>query len=181
MKIVALTLTILFGLSMKHEGHKTVHSYEVEALDGSTMDLSKFKGKPILIVNTASKCGYTKQYKSLQTIHKHYGDKLIIIGFPANNFMKQEPGNNKEIAEFCSANYGVSFNMAAKVSVKGADQHALFTWLCKQQNPDFTGEIKWNFEKFLIDKDGHVVRRWRSGVDPEDSKIMSAIDKEIKK
>lgn len=181
MKIVALALTILFGFTMKHEGHKTAHSFKVEKIDGSMLDLSKYKGKPILIVNTASKCGFTKQYKSLQSIHKHYGDKLIIIGFPANNFMGQEPGNNKEIAEFCSANYGVTFDMAAKVSVKGKDQHALFEWLCKQTNPDFTGEIKWNFEKFLIGKDGHLKRRWRSSVDPEDIKIMGAIDEEIKK
>ncbi len=180
MKIVALALTLLFGFSMKHGDHKTVHSFEVNKLDGSKMDLSQFKGKPILIVNTASKCGYTKQYENLQSLHKKYGDKLVIIGFPANNFMGQEPGTNKEIAAFCSANYGVTFDMAAKVSVKGKDQHPFFTWLTKQENPDFTGDIKWNFEKFLIDKDGHVVRRWRSGVSPEDKEITGAIDKLLK-
>ncbi|MCB0478240.1 MAG: glutathione peroxidase [Crocinitomicaceae bacterium] len=179
MKIVALVITLLFGISMKHEGHKTAHDFTVEKIDGSKLDLSTFKGKPILIVNTASKCGYTKQYKSLQSLHEAYGDKLIIIGFPANNYMGQEPGNNKEIAEFCSANYGVTFEMAAKVSVKGKDQHALFSWLCGEHNPDFEGDIKWNFEKFLIGKDGHLKRRWRSDVDPEDAKIKEAIDKEL--
>jgi glutathione peroxidase len=181
MKIIALLITLAFGVSMKHEGHKTIHDFKSKKIDGTELNLADYKGKPILIVNTASKCGYTPQYKSLQAIHKHYGDDLIIIGYPANNFMKQEPGTNDEIASFCEANYGVTFQMAEKVSVKGKDMDALFTWLTAQENPDFTGDIKWNFEKFLIGKDGHVVRRFRSGVDPEDAKIMDAIKKEIDK
>lgn len=153
----------------------SIHEFTVEALDGGQLDLSTFKGKKILVVNTASECGYTPQYKPLEELYKTYGEKLVVIGFPANNFGKQEPGSNAEIAEFCEKNYGVSFPMAAKVSVKGKDQADLFKWLCAQTNPDFTGDIKWNFEKFLLDENGVLIRRYRTKVDPLDKQLTEAI------
>lgn len=179
MKIAGILIALILGFTMKHEGHKTAYDFKSKKIDGSELNLADYKGKPILIVNTASKCGYTKQYKSLQELHKEYGDKLVIIGFPANNFMGQEPGSNSEIATFCSSNYGVTFTMAAKVSVKGKDIDPFFSWLIEQPNPDFTGNIQWNFEKFLIGKDGHLKRRFRSGVEPISDEMLKAIEAEI--
>ncbi len=153
----------------------SLHSFKVESIDGGTIDFSQFKGKKVLIVNTASKCGYTKQYAQLEELHNAHGDKLVIVGFPANNFGGQEPGSNEDIAAFCQKNYGVSFPMAAKVSVKGKDQHELFKWLTSQENTDFTGDINWNFEKFLIDENGKLVHRFRSGADPMGKEIAGAI------
>lgn len=154
---------------------KTIYEFTFETLDGTTKSFEDFKGKKILIVNTASKCGYTPQYMELQELHEKYGDKLVVIGFPANNYGQQEPGTNAEIADFCQKNYGVTFTMASKVSVKGDDIHPIFKWLCDQENPDFTGAIKWNFEKFLIDENGKLIRRYRSGTKPMSDEILSAI------
>lgn len=152
-----------------------IYSFQVESLDGGTINFSDYKGKKILIVNTASKCGYTPQYEQLQELWESKKNDIVIIGFPANNFGKQEPGSNEEIGAFCQKNYGVSFPMAAKVSVKGDDQHELFQWLCSQENPDFDGNIRWNFEKFLIDENGKLIHRYRSGADPLGDKIMNAL------
>ena len=146
----------------------SVYDFSFNAIDGKKIALSDFKGKKLLIVNTASKCGFTKQYKDLQELHKLYGDNLVIIGFPANNFGNQEPGANSDIKEFCEENYGVSFLMAEKVDVKGDNIHPLFKFLIEQPNPDFTGAIKWNFEKFLIDENGKLIHRYRSQVNPMD-------------
>lgn len=146
----------------------TVYDFSFTSIDGKKVELSSFKGKKLLIVNTASKCGFTKQYKDLQELHKLYGDQLVIIGFPANNFGNQEPGSNEEIKGFCEENYGVSFMMAEKVEVKGDQIHPLFKFLTEQPNPDFTGAIKWNFEKFLIDENGKLIHRYRSQVNPMD-------------
>lgn len=154
---------------------ENIYAFEVEGLTGGTIAFEDFKGKKILIVNTASECGYTPQYAQLEELHKEAGDELIIVGFPANNFGGQEPGSNSEIAAFCEKNYGVSFHMAAKVSVKGSDQHPLFQWLTSQENEDFTGDINWNFEKFLIDENGKLVRRFRSGADPVGEEMMAAL------
>lgn len=154
----------------------TLYDFKVKDINGDELDLSKFKGKKILIVNTASKCGFTPQYEGLEELYNKKKDELVIIGFPANNFGGQEPGSNDEIAAFCKKNYGVSFPMAAKVSVKGDDQHKLFQWLTSQENEDFTGDISWNFEKFLINKEGHLVRRFKSMVKPTSNKMMEAID-----
>lgn len=160
----------------KQDMEKTIYDFEVKALDeSSSINFSDFRGKKILIVNTASKCGYTPQYEDLQELHEKMGGKLVIIGFPANNFGKQEPGNNEEISDFCQKNYGVTFLMAAKVSVKGDDQHELFKWLCSQENNDFTGDIKWNFEKFLIDETGQLIHRFRSGTKPDSEELISKI------
>ncbi len=145
----------------------SIHQFKVEALDGSIIDFSQFKGKKILVVNTASKCGYTPQYEFLQKLYSNYGDKLVIVGFPANNFGQQEPGNNIEIKEFCTKNYGVTFPMAAKVSVKGDDIAPIYKWLTsKELNGVMDAEIKWNFTKFLLDENGVLLAKFDSKVNP---------------
>lgn len=153
----------------------SIYDFKVESIDGKAIDLSQFKGKKILIVNTASKCGYTPQYKELEELSKRYKDKLVVIGFPANNFNKQEPGTNLDIKAFCEENYGVTFLLADKSSVKGVDISPLFNYLTKLDNPDFTGDIKWNFEKFLIDEKGKLIHRYRSDITPLSIQITSKI------
>jgi glutathione peroxidase len=136
----------------------SIYSFKIDGLDGGTIDLSKYKGKKIMIVNTASLCGNTPQYAQLETLYEKYKDKLVIIGFPANNFGKQEPGTNTEIKEFCKKNYGVTFPMAAKVSVKGDDIHPLFKYLVSEAAKiGVTDPIKWNFTKFLLDEHGKLI------------------------
>jgi glutathione peroxidase len=147
----------------------------LESIVGKSIDLSTFKGKKILIVNTASKCGFTPQYKDLEELSKRYKDKLVVIGFPANNFNQQEPGTNKDIQEFCEMNYGVTFLLSEKVDVKGDQIDPLFDYLTKANNPDFTGEIKWNFEKFLIDENGKLIHRYRSAVTPLSAEIVTKL------
>ena len=169
MKTLLLTAILLFSTT------SSIHTFEFKTIDGKTMSFSSFKGKKILIVNTASKCGYTPQYEDLEKLHKQYGSKLVIIGFPANNFGGQEPGTNSDINSFCKKNYGVTFIMASKVSVKGSDMDPLFKWLTSQENPDFTGDIRWNFEKFLLDENGKLVHRYRSGTNPLDKDLINAI------
>jgi glutathione peroxidase len=154
-----------------------IYDFKVPALDGSNIDFSKYKGKKILIVNTASKCGYTKQYEDLQKLHEAYKSKLVIIGFPANNFGGQEPGSNAEIKEFCKKNYGVSFPMAEKVSVKGSDIHPLFKWLTnKSENGVMDADIKWNFTKFLLDENGKLIAVFPSGVNPGSEEITKYLN-----
>lgn len=149
----------------------TIYTFKVQNIDGKALDLKKYKGKKILIVNTASKCGYTKQYADLQKLADAYKDKLVVIGFPANNFGGQEPGENLNIKEFCQKNFGVTFPLAEKSSVKGDDINPLFKYLTTAPNPDFTGDIKWNFEKFLIDEKGQLIHRFRSAVTPMSPEI----------
>lgn len=163
------TLTII--LAMLFSGPPSVFTYKVQNIDGKNLDLKQYKGKKILIVNTASKCGYTKQYAELQKLADTYKDKLVVIGFPANNFGGQEPGDNLNIKEFCQKNFGVTFPLAEKSSVKGDDISPLFKHLTSAANPDFTGEIKWNFEKFLIDENGNLIHRFRSAVTPMSADI----------
>src|SRR5690606_11535246 len=157
---------------------KSIYEFKVPALDGSTIDFSDFKGKKILIVNTASKCGNTPQYEQLEAIYEKYNGKLVVVGFPANNFMRQEPGSNEEIAAFCEKNYGVTFPMAAKISVKGSDQHPLYVWLTnKKYNKVKDSKVKWNFQKYLIAEDGSLIDVFGSRVKPYDAKIIDAIEK----
>src|SRR5690606_992666 len=153
----------------------TVYYYSFASPDGKKVDIADFKGKQLLIVNTASECGFTKQYKELQELHEQYGDKLVVIGFPSDNFGNQEYGDNQKIAEFCEKNFGVNFILSEKVDVKGDKQTALFKYLTETDNPDFKGDINWNFEKFLIDKDGKLAHRYRSKVTPLDKVITSQI------
>jgi len=138
----------------------------LKSIDGKPLNLAKYKGKKILIVNTASECGFTPQYAELEKLSKQYKDKLVVIGFPANNFGGQEPGADLQIKEFCQKNYGVTFPLASKLSVKGEDIDPMFKYLTTAENPDFTGDIKWNFEKFLIDENGKLIHRFRSAVKP---------------
>ena len=154
--------------------------FKTESLDGKPVDLSKFKGQVLLVVNTASKCGYTPQYAGLQKLSTDYSAKgLAVIGFPANNFGGQEPGTNTEIGQFCQKNYGVTFPMMTKVSVKGDDQSPIFAFLTKEANPDLTGDIGWNFEKFLISRDGKLVARFKSGVTPDSAELQKAVETEL--
>lgn len=156
----------------------TVYGFKVEGLEGGTIDFSKFKGKKILIVNTASECGYTPQYEGLEKLYQANKDKLVIVGFPANNFGAQEPGSNATIAGFCKKNYGVSFPMAAKISVKGNDQAAIYKWLTtKSSNGLQDSEVKWNFQKYLIDEHGKLIAVFLSAVKPEGPEIKTALAK----
>jgi glutathione peroxidase len=144
----------------------SVYEFKLKTIEGSPFSLAKYKGKKVLIVNTASKCGFTPQYAELQKLADLYKDKLVVVGFPANNFGQQEPGTATEIKSFCQKNYGVTFPLSQKVSVKGDDIDPLFKYLTEAPNPDFTGEIKWNFEKFLIDENGNLIHRFRSQTTP---------------
>ena len=154
----------------------SLYDFNAKTIEGKKIDFSIYKGKKILIVNVASQCGHTPQYEGLEKLYEKYKDHLVIIGFPANNFGEQEPGTNAEIKTFCTKNYGVTFPMMEKVSVKGDDIDPLFKWLTSQSNPDFTGEIKWNFEKFLLDENGNLIRRFRTKVEPMDEQITKAIE-----
>lgn len=178
-----LSLLIILSMVTVTAGDKTaesVYEFKLTNIDGKETPLSEFKGKVLLIVNTASECGFTPQYEGLQATHEEYSDDgLVVMGFPANNFGGQEPGTDDEIKKFCKVNYGVSFPMFSKISVKGDDQHPLFTYLTSADNPDFTGEIKWNFEKFLINKQGKLIHRFRSDVTPQSDEIKKAIEKEL--
>ncbi len=167
------TLLILSIMTTQIAVAQTIYDFKIKGLDGKTIDMADYKGKNIMIVNTASECGYTPQYEGLEKLYEQYKGKLVIIGVPANNFGGQEPGTNSEIATFCSKTYNVTFPMAAKESVKGADINPFFKWLIEQKNPDFTGDIKWNFEKFLFNEKGELVHRYRSGVKPMSEEITS--------
>ena len=158
-----------------------VSAIKVKDMDGKDVSLSSYKGKVLLIVNLASKCGYTPQYEELQKLYKKYKDQgLEILGFPCNDFGGQEPGTNQEIKEFCSTNYGVTFKLFDKVKILGQDKNKLYAALTDN---DITGtkDVKWNFEKFLIAKNGDIVSRFASKVEPMDKQIIEAIDKELSK
>lgn len=166
-----LILSIFFSATM------TIYDFKVPGLDGKEIDLASLKGKKVLIVNTASKCGYTPQYTDLENLHKAYKDKLVVIGFPANNFGQQEPGTNEEIGEFCKKNYGVTFLMAEKVSVKGDDIHPLFKYLTEEAKKlGVEDPIKWNFTKFLIDEKGKLVAVFPSKVKPMGEEITKFLN-----
>lgn len=155
---------------------KSIYDFKVEALDGGTIDFAQYKGKKILIVNTASECGYTPQYEGLEALYEKYKDRLVIVGFPANNFGGQEPGSNTQIKEFCKKNYGVTFPMAAKISVKGDDAAPIYKWLCnKSENGVLDAEIKWNFNKFLLDENGKLITKFESKVTPMSEELTSKL------
>ncbi|PQA97610.1 glutathione peroxidase [Chryseobacterium piscicola] len=157
---------------------KTIYDYKVDALEeGKTINFADFKGKKILIVNTASECGFTPQYKDLEQISKEYGDKLVVVGFPANNFGGQEPGSNVEIGAFCEKNYGVTFPLAAKVSVKGDDMAPIFKFLTeKDLNGVKDSKILWNFTKFLVDENGKLIDSFKSDVKPTDEALTKYLN-----
>jgi glutathione peroxidase len=162
-------------------GEKSIYDFTMNSIDGEATALSKFQGKVVLVVNVASRCGFTPQYSALEKVYEKYKDRgLVIVGFPANNFGSQEPGTNQEIKTFCSTKYNVTFPMMAKVSVKGDDQAPLYQFLTdKTSNPSTGGEIQWNFTKFLIGPDGRPVARFEPNVKPDDPQVTTAIEKEL--
>lgn len=173
--------TLMFSANANAAGQAL--AFKVKTIDGKEADLSQYQGKVVLIVNTASYCGLTPQYKGLQALYdKHKDDGLVILGFPANEFGKQEPGTDDDIKKFCSSKYNVTFPMFSKVVVKGEDKCDLYKYLTAQDaQPKGPGEVSWNFEKFLIDKTGNVVARFEPRTKPDDPKLIAAIDKELKK
>jgi glutathione peroxidase len=164
MKAVLFTLTSLFMSA------SSIYEFKMNSIDGKLIDFSQYKGKTLLIVNTASKCGYTPQYAELEKLHEQFGNKVIILGFPANNFGGQEPGTNADIASFCKANYGVNFQMFEKISVKGDDQHPLYKFLKEKTGQ----EPSWNFCKYLVKPDGSITF-FNSKVTPLDKQIVDAL------
>ena len=158
---------------------KSALEFTLRDIDGKDVKLDAYKGKVVMIVNVASHCGYTPQYEGLQALYANNKDRgFVILGFPANNFMGQEPGSEAEIKEFCSSKYHVTFPMFAKISVKGSDQHPLYTFLTnKVSDPEFAGDISWNFNKFLLDRSGKVVARFGSKDTPEGDAVTSAVEK----
>lgn len=176
MKFILFFFFYMVTLNGVHS--QTIYSFKVENIDGKMIDLSSFKGKKIMIVNTASKCGLTPQYEALESLYKKYQSKnFVIIGFPSNDFFKQEPGNNAEIKDFCLKNYGVSFPMMAKIAVKGKKMHPLYSFLTtKSQNGLEDNNVKWNFQKYLIDTKGKLVRVIAPTTSPMDESIQKWIE-----
>jgi glutathione peroxidase len=157
-----------------------IYDFTLPSIDGKPMPLAEFKGKVVLVVNVASRCGYTPQYSALESLYEKYKDQgFVIVGFPANNFGAQEPGTNEEIKTFCSRKYNVTFPMYSKVSVKGDDQTPLYQYLTKQTGASIAGDIKWNFTKFLVDRNGNVVQRFESAVTPDSKEVVSAVEKQL--
>lgn len=171
----SIIFSMLMLMTMTLSAQNSFHEFVVEDIRGQAFDLSELKGKKVMVVNTASRCGLTPQYEQLEALYQKYGgDRFIIIGFPANNFMNQEPGSNEEIAEFCQVNYGVSFPMMGKISVKGKDQHPLYTWLTdKDLNGVESSKVRWNFQKYLIDEEGNLVKSLSPRTDPMDEEIIA--------
>jgi len=156
---------------------QTLHQFTVEALEGEAFDFSTLKGKKVMVVNTASKCGLTPQYKELQALYEEYGsDSFVIVGFPANNFLAQEPGSNEEIAAFCERNYGVTFPMMAKIDVKGKDMHPVYAFLTqKDKNGVMDSKVTWNFQKYLVNEEGVVEKVISPRTSPKDEEIIAWI------
>jgi len=177
----ALALTILLAITTTLTGNKTVYDFTVKDIDGNNVSLSKYKGKVLLIVNVASLCGNTPQYKDLQALYKKYQSRgLEVLGFPANNFMGQEPGSNSEIKEFCSREYAVTFPMFSKISVKGKDIAPLYSYLTqKSENGILDAPVKWNFQKFLVSKKGVLITSVAPGEKVSTNAVMEEIEKAL--
>ena len=159
----------------------SVYEFTMKDIDGKDTSLAQYRGKVLLLVNVASRCGFTPQYEGLEKVYLKYKDRgLVILGFPANNFMGQEPGTNEEIKSFCSLKYNVTFPMFSKISVKGDDIHPLYKYLTdKQSDPQFGGDVKWNFNKFLVGRDGKIIGRFEPAVKPESAEVTQAIEKAL--
>ncbi len=183
-KFIRFILSIVLIVScLSVFAQNSVHGFSVADIDGKKVDLGQYKGKVLLIVNVASKCGFTPQYESLEAFYKKYKSKgLVILGFPANNFMSQEPGSNADIKQFCSRTYNVTFPMFSKVSVKGKDMAPLYKYLTqKKENGVLDSGVKWNFQKFLIGKDGKVVTSFSPPTTVENEDLIKAVEAELKK
>lgn len=176
--LVCAALLVMSGSLFAASG---IYTFILNSIDGKPEALADYQGKVILVVNVASQCGYTPQYSALESIYEKYkGQGFVILGFPANNFGGQEPGTNEEIKTFCTRKYSVSFPIYAKISVKGADQAALYAYLTKATPAGIRGDIKWNFTKFLVDRNGNVVQRFEPAVTPDSKEVTSAIEKQLK-
>jgi glutathione peroxidase len=162
-------------------GARSIYDFTMKDIDGKQINLADFKGKVVLVINVASRCGFTPQYEGLQKLYLKYRDQgFVVLGFPANNFGFQEPGTNAEIKSFCSAKYNVTFPIFSKISVKGDDIDPLYRFLTeKDSNPQFGGDIKWNFNKFLIDRKGNIIARFEPQVKPESDQMVQAIEKAL--
>ena len=176
--LTAIVLAVLAGAQTKPAGGTNVPAalnFTMKSIDGKAVDLSKYEGRVVLMVNVASECGFTPQYAGLEQLHKKYAAKgLTILGFPSNNFGGQEPGSDPEIAQFCQKNYGVEFDMFSKIVVVGKDQAPLYHYLTT--HPKFSGPVEWNFEKFLIGRNGEVLGRFKSEVEPLSKQMVGAIE-----
>ncbi len=176
-RLFLFAVALLMTITMEAQTKQSIHQFKVKDLNGKTFDFATLKGKKILVVNTASKCGYTPQYEQLEAIYKKYkGENFVIVGFPANNFGSQEPGTNAEIATFCQANYGVTFPMMSKISVKGSDMNEVYQFLTKKaKNGLKDSNVEWNFQKYLLNEKGELEQVYLSGVKPTDDKIVDWI------
>ena len=173
---------VLMMVASAHAAPKSIYDFTLPLLNGKDAPLASYKGKVVLVVNVASRCGFTPQYTALEATYEKYKDQgFVIIGFPANNFGGQEPGTNEEIAKFCTGKYNVTFPVYGKISVKGDDQAPLYSYLTKDANPSVAGDIKWNFTKFLVGRDGRVVKRFEPDVEPDSREVIEAIEAQLKR
>ena len=174
MKYLLSVITVAAFCAFTTLPNRSIHQFKVKSIDGGTIDFSKFKGKKILVVNVASKCGFTRQYAGLEKLYEANKEKLVIIGFPANNFGSQEPGSDGTIVEFCKARFGVTFPMASKISVLGDDAAPIYKWLTsKTENGVLDATIGWNFNKFLLDENGKMLAHFPSEVEPTSEEITN--------
>lgn len=177
--ISALLALLLFTAPTMEPSTPTpsLHDFSMTTIDGKSVNLSQYKGKVVLVVNVASFCGYTRQYEPLEKLYRTYSEKgFVVLGFPANDFGAQEPGSDEEIQSFCSTKYDVTFPMFSKITVKGPEQHKLYAWLTSEHKGVPSGEVAWNFEKFLIDQNGNVVGRYKSNVEPLSDEIVTKVE-----
>lgn len=173
---ILLILSTLFATASNHNTMSSIYDIKINDINNRPLDLSKYKGKKMLIVNVASECGYTPQYKQLQELHEKYGNKVVIIGIPCNDFGGQEPGTTAEIQTFCEMTYGIKFQMTEKVGIK-QNRHPLYNWLCdKKENGVSDNEVKWNFHKFLIDENGNLLKSLPSKITPLDESILDWVN-----
>ena len=173
---IIMALFSLIGNSQVVNPNKSIYDIKIEGIDGGTIDLNQYKGKKILFVNVASKCGFTKQYDGLQELSEKYDDKLVVIGLPCNQFGAQEPGQNNEIKSFCKVNFGVDFPLTDKIDVKGDNQHPIYDWLTsKENNGKVNSSVKWNFQKYLVDEEGRLIDFFYSTTTPMSTKITKLI------
>jgi len=183
MRKLSLILMLCFAAAAFAAGANGIYNFTMKSIDGQPVNLKSYKGKVVMLVNVASRCGFTPQYAGLEKLYQQYKDRgFVIVGVPANNFAQQEPGTNEEIKKFCSTKYNVTFPMMAKVSVKGDDKTALYQYLTSTtEDPQFGGEIKWNFTKFLVGRDGNLVARFEPAVTPDSPQVKEAIESALTK
>ena len=179
MKIV---ITVIISIVLQVANAQSFYKLEAKTIDGKTFKFEQLKGKTVMIVNTASKCGYTPQFEDLEKLFKEYkGKDFIILGFPSNDFMKQDPGTNEEIKSFCTKNYGVTFQMMEKIKVKGKKMHPVYQWLTQKEKNGFAdSKIKWNFQKYIIDSNGKLVAMFKTRTNPYDSEVLQILKEQIK-